>query len=145
MTRLISFLGFGIAAAALPQMAAAQSVTLDPGLYEVSEKVVMTFRPEKNKVEDVCISAGQNIKTLEGLIEAFTKRKDECQPRDIQQTGSTLRANFTCPSLPSGGDVGGTVEAEYGTNRLNYTIDIRFGPVSRVTVTTNMRRTGECS
>lgn len=86
MTRLISFLGFGIAAAALPQMAAAQSVTLDPGLYEVSEKVVMTFRPEKNKVEDVCISAGQNIKTLEGLIEAFTKRKDECQPRDIQQT-----------------------------------------------------------
>lgn len=53
LTRLISFLGFGIAAAALPQMAAAQSVTLDPGLYEVSEKVVMTFRPEKNKVEDV--------------------------------------------------------------------------------------------
>ena len=50
MTRLISFLGFGIAAAALPQMAAAQSVTLDLGLYEVSEKVVMTFRPEKNKV-----------------------------------------------------------------------------------------------
>ena len=145
MMRLISLLSLGIAAAALPQMAAAQSATLQPGLYDVSKKVVMTGgRVTTDKVTEDCIRAGDNVKTLDGLLLDFTKRKNECTLGNVQETGSTLRANFTCKPLPSGGKVGGTIEAEYGADRLNYVIDSKFGPIASVTVTKGFRRTGEC-
>lgn len=143
LTYLLS-LSLGFAAVSFSQTAAAQSATLDPGLYEVSSKVVITGRVVEDEVEDKCILAGQNVKTLDGLVLEFTKRKDECQLRNAQGTGSTMRADFTCPPLSTGGKVGGTIEAEYGADWLNYTIDTRFGPISRVTKTNNMRRKGGC-
>ena len=145
MTRLIPLLGFGLAAACLPQFAAAQSATLNPGLYELSEKVVRTGgQVGKDAVTEACILAGDNNKTLEGLLLDFTKREDECTLSNVEHTASTMRSNFTCPPLSTGGDVGGTIEAEYGTDFFNHTLNAKFGPIVTVKITKELRRKGEC-
>jgi len=143
MTRLAFLLGLGLLTASLPQMTTAQSATLEPGLYDVSNKVVMTGRVVRDEVVEDCIRAGENDKTLQSLLLDFTK-KDECGLNNVEQTASTMRADFTCPPLQTGGDVGGTIEAKYASDSLIYTLDWRFGPISRVTVNKDLRRKAEC-
>jgi len=142
MTRLIPVLTFGCAALSFPHIVSAQSVTLDPGLYDYSHVVVIGGGAMPADEYEYCVKEGKNSKTLDELV-ASLAGDGECTVSNVNMTASTGRADVTCTGTDFGLNISGTMEAEYGSNF--YTVDTRadLGPLE-VLVKTNVRRRSDC-
>ncbi|MEP4052871.1 MAG: DUF3617 family protein [Litorimonas sp.] len=142
MSRLITLLSFGVGVAAMPQIAVANSVTLDPGLYDYSHVVMMGGRALPADEYEYCVEEGQNSKTLDELV-ASLAGDGECTVSNVNMTSSTGRADVACTDTELGMDISGTLEAEYTSS--SYDVDTRadIGPI-QLLVKTKVRRRGEC-
>ncbi len=141
MTKFIPVLTLTVAASCLSSLAAAQSVTLDPGLYDYSHTLMIGGRGMPADKYEYCVREGQNSKTLDELVESLAG-DGECTVSNVNMTSSTGRADILCTGTDLG-DVSGTMEAEYGADF--YTVDTRadLGPLP-VHVKTKVRRRGDC-
>ena len=142
MSRLITLLSFGVGVAAMPQIAVASSVTLDPGLYDYSHVVMMGGSALPADEYEYCVEDGQNSKTLDELV-ASLAGDGECTVSNVNMTSSTGRADVACTDTELGMDISGTLEAEYTSS--SYDVDTRadIGPI-QLLVKTKVRRRGEC-
>lgn len=142
MTRLFSLLSIGLTATLLPQFAAANSVTLDPGLYDLSHVVMMAGRALPADEYEYCVEDGDNSRTLEELLDSLAG-DGECRVSNVNMTDSKGRADVTCTGTDLGVDISGTLEAQYGSDF--YDIDTRagLGPI-QIHVKTKVRRRGKC-
>lgn len=143
MTRLICLLSFGLAAAALPQLAAAQSVTLEPGLYDFSHVVTMMGTAAPADTYEYCVVEGENSKTLDELIEGLSDG-GQCSVSNVNMTASTGRADVTCTNTGLGMDVSGTLDAKYGPDFYDIDTKAKLGPIGGIRVTTKVKRRGMC-
>ena len=147
MTRLISMLSLpislGLAAAAMPQIAAAQSVTLDPGLYDYSHVVTIMGRATPADSYEYCLVEGQNSKTLDELVAGLADG-GQCTVSNVNMTASTGRADVTCTNTGLGMDVSGTLDATYTSSSYDVDTTAKIGPIGNIQVKTKVRRRGEC-
>lgn len=142
MTRLSLLLPLGFAALALPQMASANSVTLDPGLYDYSHTISMGGRALPADEYEYCVQEGKNTKTLDELV-ASLAGDGECTVSNVNMTSSTGRADISCTDTDLGMDVDGTLNATYGADFYDVDTTANLGPI-QVLVKTTVRRRGEC-
>jgi len=142
MTRLIPLLALGVTAMVLPQLAAAQSVTLDPGLYDYSHVVSMGGNDLPADESEYCVIDGENSKTLGELIDSLAQGGD-CSISNVNMTESTGRADMACTNTEMGMDITGTLEAEYGSDWYDVDTTAQIGPM-QVSIRTEVRRRGEC-
>lgn len=147
MTRLILSLTMGLAAASLSHIAAAQSltqtVTLDPGLYDVSHVMTMAGRTMPADISQTCIREGENSKTLEDMLSGLSE-DGQCTFSNAAMTASTGRVDYVCSSDEMPFDVTGTMEAEYGSDFYTVVANGTFGPMGAVTTKVSLRRSGAC-
>ena len=144
MMRLIYVLSLGFAAAALPQIAAAQSATLEPGLYDRSRGGSLAGNTLERQETEICIREGENDKILEGLILGGNDDDVECRASNVEWTASTVRTDFICEPDHSGFVVSGTMDAKYGADFLNSTMDGKLNGSVEIKTDFKMRRRGEC-
>ena len=141
--RLIYVLSLGFAAASLPQIAAAQSAKLTPGLYDISADVTFAGQPFAAEETEICIRDDESNKTMEELLTDLSKDVS-CPVNDAVWTASTVRADYQCPPDRTGNAIGGTIEAEFGADFLNHTVTGVFNPQMKMMAITKMRRKGDC-
>jgi len=146
LTYLLSLslsLSLGVAAASLPQSAAAQSATLDPGLYDVSAVVTLAGQLFAEHEAEECIRKGKNDKLSEILTPNINKFRP-CTNTQTSWTASSFRAEFLCKDLKTGSQSTDRSEASFGTDFANLTSTGTVGPGMEIKAVTNMRRKGEC-
>ena len=141
--RFLYLLSFGLTAFAMPQLAAAQTLTIDPGLYDVSTNVYVGAGELTADETVYCVVEGENSKSFDDLV-AGIAGDGQCLFSDVSMTGTTGTANFACTDTALGFDVSGTMEAKYGSDF--YDIDTRavIPIMGEVLVKTKVRRRGEC-
>lgn len=147
MTRRLPTLCFALAAASVPQIASAQSaeetsaqsVVLDPGLYDVSVVVTMGGNVLADVDVEDCIreGEGEGQRTLEDMISVFTDN-EACPTSNSVWTASTVQADFKC-----GGSTG-TIKAEFGADFLKTKINQTLNPGVEMQAKADMRRKSEC-
>ncbi len=142
MTRFLPVLGLSLTALALPQLAAAQTVTLAPGLYDYAHVVSIGGMALPADESEYCIAEGDNSKTLDELV-ASLAGDGECTVSNVNMTGSTGRADLSCTDTDLGMDISGTLTADYGPDFYNVDTRASLGPM-QVLVRTEVRRRGEC-
>lgn len=142
MTRILSFLSFSLLASALPQIASAQSVTLDPGLYDYSHVVMVGGLAMPADEYEYCVEDGKNSKTIDELV-ASLAGDGECTVSNLNMTASTGSADVACTDTELGMDISGTLSAEYGSDFYDVDTRAALGPI-QVLVKTKVRRRGEC-
>lgn len=143
MTRFICVVSLGLAAMAMPQIASAQSVTLDPGLYDYAHVVMLGEHEMLRDEHEHCIVDGENSKTLDELVASLTG-DGQCTASNVSMTASTARADIICTDTGLGKDLTGTLEAEYGTDFYSIDSHAALGPMGQVRVNTKARRSGAC-
>jgi len=143
MTRLLPLLGLGLTAFVMPHMAAAQSVTLDPGLYDISTKITMGGNEISADESEYCILEGENSKTFDELAAAIPG-EGQCTMSNVSMTESTGTANFACTDTDMGFDVSGTMDAKFGSNFYDIDTVAEIPIMGRVFVKTKVLRRGEC-
>ena len=143
MTRLICLVSFGFAAAALPQLAAAQSVTLAPGLYDYSHVITMLGNETPADTYEYCVEDGENSKTLDELVAGLSDG-GQCTVSNVNMTSTTGRADIVCTETGLGMDVSGTLEATYGPDFYDVYTTAKLGPIGGIKVKTKVRRRGDC-
>ncbi len=151
MTRMTYFLGLsltmGLAAASLPQIAAAadlsQRFSVEPGLYETSTTVFMAGQTVMADASEDCVREGENSKTLEELVEDI-RREGNCTLSNISTTDSAGYADFVCRPAGLGFEATGTMEAEYGSDYLTVIGDGTMGFLGAIQIETKAKRIGEC-
>lgn len=143
MTRLLPILAFGVTAFVLPPLAAAQSVTLDPGLYDVSTNFILGGSEISADESEYCVLAGENTKTFEEL-EAEIAGSADCTFSNISMTGAIGHADFVCLDTEMGFDVSGKMEATYGPDFFNVDTTAAIPIMGEILARTKIRRRGEC-
>lgn len=144
MTRLTYVLSLGLVAVlAMPQMAIAQSVSLEPGLYDYSHVVNLGGLQMPADEYEYCVVEGENSKTIEELV-AGLAGEGQCTVSNVSMTASTGRADITCTETGLGMDISGTLEAVYGADFYNVDSRADIGPMGQVHVKTKVRRRGVC-
>lgn len=140
---LMPLIAFGLLASAVPTISTAQSVTLDPGLYDFTHNVTMNGQPVRAKDYEYCIRDGQNSKTMNELVGDMVE-DGSCAVSDASITDSTGRANFSCTDPDFGLKITGSVTADYGTSFYNAFATADMGPMGNLSVKTKVRRRSEC-
>jgi len=143
MMRMIYLLSLVFTAASLPQIAAAQSAKLDPGLYDIIADVTFAGQPFGGHETEICIRDDETNKTMEELLTDYSKDV-VCPVNDAVWTASTVRAEYQCPPDRTGIAIDGTIEAEYGADFFNHTITGVLGPEMKMVAITKMNRKGDC-
>lgn len=141
MRRFTSVLALSAAAFSLPCLANAQTVTLDPGLYDYSHVVSVGGQALPADAYEYCVREGRNSRTLDELVDSLAG-DGECTVSNLNMTASTGRADLTCTDTDLG-NVSGTLEAEYGPDFYDVDARAKLGPLP-VHVKTEVRRRGDC-
>lgn len=142
MSRIATIFAASAAAICFAPQLSAQSVTLDPGLYDYSHVVSMGGRALPADTYEYCVREGRNSRTLDELV-ASLAGDGECTVSNVNMTGSTGRADLTCTDTDLGMDISGTLEAEYGSDFYDVISRAKMGPLP-VRVDTKVRRRGDC-
>ena len=141
--RMIYVLSLVFTAASLPQIAAAQSATLEPGLYDRSRGGSLAGNTLERQETEVCVREGENDKILEDLILGGNDDV-ECPASNVEWTASTVRTDFICEPDHSGFVVSGTMDAKYGADFLNSTMNGKLNGSVEIKTDFEMRRNGDC-
>lgn len=144
MTRFISLLSLSLIALALPQIAAAQSVTLDPGLYDTSVSFIAGGALMTSDESEYCVKDGENSKTFDELV-AEVSGEGQCTISNVSMTRSTGTADFACTETSIGFDVAGSMEANFGPDFYNLDARSEVPFMGEILVKTKIRRRGECA
>ena len=142
MNRLIYALTLGLTAVSMSQFAAAQSVTLEPGLYDYSNIFSTGDLVLATDESEYCIKDGENSKTLDELV-ASLAGDGNCTVSNVSMTDSTGRANLVCTGTDLGVDIAGTLDAKFGSDFYDVDTRAKLGPLD-VLVKTKVRRRGDC-
>lgn len=146
MTRRISLFSLGLAtclAAALPQIAAAQSATLDPGLYDIKAVVTLGGDVFADVEAQECVREGENDKTLDDMLTGINEKK-HCPVSNAVWTDDSVRADYVCESVNGAPGITGTIEASFGPDFLTVNTVGNMAPVGKMTANTEIKRTGDC-
>ena len=144
MTRFLPLISLGLTVMMFPQIATAQSVTLDPGLYDVSTNIMMDGTEVFSDETGYCILEGENTKTVEEL-EAGISGHGDCEMRNVEMTGGIGHADFICTDTDIGFDISGTMEATYGSDFFNVDTNAAIPILGKILAQTKIRRSGNCA
>ena len=142
MTKMIYLLGTALALCSLPCSAMAQSVTLDPGLYDYAHVLNLGGRDMAADEFQYCVREGENSRSLDELVESLSNG-GQCKLSNIYMTNSTGRADVTCTNTGLGLDIQGVLDARFGPDFYNVDAVAAVGPI-QITLKSKILRRGDC-
>ena len=133
----------GSAAMGVPQMAAAQTITFTPGLYEYSAILNVFGQTMSEDTSEYCIVEGDNSRTLEALVDDLSGNA-QCTLSNVSLTDTTGQADFVCQPESLGLEVLGRMNAEYSAEHLDINLNGTIGGFAPANVIATARRNGAC-
>lgn len=143
MNRMLNLLGISIAVCVLPQMANAQTLTLDPGLYDYSHSFTVAGGELPGQSYEYCLREGENSKTLDELVATLSDGA-ECSVTNVSMTSTTGRADVSCSDTGLGMDISGRIDAKFGPDFYDVDTQAKLGQFIPMQVKTKVRRRGAC-
>ena len=142
MRNFLYLLGFSLAASAIPNTASAQTVSLDPGLYNYSH--VLNVGGQDMGAEDLkyCVREGENTKSLDELVERLSDG-GQCKLTNVSMTNSAGSADIICTETDLGFDINGKLDARFGSDFYDVDTTTALGPL-KVILKSKVRRAGDC-
>ena len=142
MRNFLYLLSFSLVASAIPNAASAQTVSLDPGLYEYSH--VLNVGGQDMGAEDLkyCVREGENTKSLDELVERLSGG-GQCKLTNVSMTNSTGSADIICTETDLGFDINGKLDAKFGSDFYDVDTTTALGPL-KVILKSKVRRAGDC-
>ena len=142
MRQFLYPLGLGLAASSFPNMAIAQTVSLDPGLYQYSH--ILNMGGQDMGVEELkyCVREGENSKSLDELVERLSDG-GQCQLSNVSMTNSAGSADIMCTGTSLGFEINGRLDAKFGSDFYDIDTTTALGPL-KIILKSKVRRSGDC-
>lgn len=133
----------GLLPFALPQLAAAQTVTLDPGLYDFTTDISIMGHHVKTETYEYCFYQGKNSKTFDEIA-SDVAGGGHCTLSNSILTASTGSTDVQCTDPDLGLKIKGRLEATYGSDYYNVKGTANIGGFQDITTDTKVKRRSDC-